>query len=206
MDNKILILVEGKADKKFLEDYITFHYPNISIKKENDNNESYDVNIISNGGKDFNKDNTNIIKIHIEDNDNITIIIIFDADKDFNKSKNNIKKRLKKFNINIKDENIFLFPNNRDAGCFETVLINIAVRKEIIECFDKYVKCISSLDNIKTPIDKSKIFAYLESIKKYKNYDEIKEENRNYIDKDTWDIENTYLNELKNFLNDFLIK
>lgn len=172
MNKKILILAEGKADKKFLKDYITFHYKNISIKKENDNSTSYDINILSNGGKDFNK------------------------------SKDNIKKRLKKFNI--KDENIFLLPNNKDTGCLETILINIAVRKEIIKCFDEYANCISSLDNIKIPIDKSKVFAYLESIKKY-NKDDIKEENRNYMDKDIWDIENIYLNELKSFLNNFFI-
>lgn len=47
MDKKILILAEGKADKKFLKDYITFHYKNISIKKENDNSTSYDINILS---------------------------------------------------------------------------------------------------------------------------------------------------------------
>uniref|UniRef100_UPI00261AE20E DUF3226 domain-containing protein n=1 Tax=uncultured Brachyspira sp. TaxID=221953 RepID=UPI00261AE20E len=160
----------------------------------------YDINILSNGGKDFNQNNINIIETNLDDNNDI--IIIFDADKDFNKSKYNIKKRLKKFNI--KDENIFLLPNNKDTGCLETILINIAVRKEIIKCFDEYANCISSLDNIKIPIYKSKVFAYLEAIKKY-NKDDIKEENRNYMDKDIWDIENIYLNELKSFLNNFFI-
>ncbi len=76
--------------------------------------------------------------------------------------------------------------------------INIALRKEIKKCFDEYINCISSLNNMKIQIYKSKIFAYLETIKNTINI--IKEENKNYIDKDTLHIENIYLNELITFL------
>ncbi|PPS22803.1 hypothetical protein DJ52_02690 [Brachyspira murdochii] len=55
------------------------------------------------------------------------------------------------------------------------------------------------MNNIKIQVYKSKIFAYLETIKNTINII-YKEENKNYIDKDTLYIENIYLNELITFL------
>lgn len=48
---------------------------------------------------------------------------------------NNIKINLKNY---IADDDIFLFPNNKDNGNLENMLINIAIRKEIMNCFDNY--------------------------------------------------------------------
>lgn len=188
MNQKYLILVEGKADKKFIEDYIKHNYNNI--------NENIKIEI--NNGNSFNK--TKIINIKKYIDDNYKLIVIFDADNDINKSIDNIKTNLKNYNLDDKD--IFLFPNNKDNGALEDILINIAVRKEIINCFDNYIECIKLLENINIPIDKSKIYAYLDSIKGY-DKNKIKEEERDYTNKEIWDISNDFLNPLKEFFNQY---
>ncbi|MEI0517175.1 DUF3226 domain-containing protein [Brachyspira murdochii] len=120
MKQKYLILVEGKADKKFLEDYIKYHYNYIN------NN----IKIEINGGKDFNENKVINIKKYIDDN--YRLIVIFDADNDIKSSMNNIKINLKNY---IADDDIFLFPNNKDNGNLENMLINIACKKRNNELF-----------------------------------------------------------------------
>ncbi|WP_297286012.1 DUF3226 domain-containing protein [uncultured Brachyspira sp.] len=188
MNQKYLILVEGKADKKFIEDYIEYNYKNI--------NENIKIEI--NNGNSFNE--TKIINIKKYIDDNYKLIVIFDADNDINKSIDNIKTNLKNYHLDDKD--IFLFPNNKDSGSLEDLLINIAVRKEIINCFDNYIECIKLLENINVPINKSKVYAYLDSINGY-DKNRIKEEERDYTNKEIWDIYNDFLNPLKEFFNKY---
>lgn len=71
-------------------------------------------------------------------------------------------------------------------------------------CFDNYIKCIESLENTNTPINKSKVYAYLESIRGY-DKNKIKEENRDYNNNQIWNINSDYLIPLKNFLDKYFI-
>ena len=190
MNQKYLILVEGIADKKFLEDYIKHNY----------NNFNENIKIEINNGNSFNEKKIINIKKYIDDNHKL--ILIFDADNDIQNSIANIKYNLTNYNLN--DEDIFLFPNNKDNGNLENILINIAVRKEIMDCFDNYIKCIESLENTDTPINKSKVYAYLDTIKGY-NKKKIKEENRDYNDNKIWNIDSDYLIPLKIFLDKYFI-
>ncbi|ADG72131.1 conserved hypothetical protein [Brachyspira murdochii DSM 12563] len=114
---------------------------------------------------------------------------------------NNIKINLKNY---IADDDIFLFPNNKDNGNLENMLINIAVRKEIMNCFDNYIRCIEKLDNTNIPVNKAKIYAYLESIKGY-NQKEIKDDKRNYTNNEIWNISDNYISPLKNFFDKYLL-
>ena len=190
MNQKYLILVEGIADECFLKDYIIHYY----------NNTNKNIEIKRNNGKNFNETLILDIKKYIDDNHKL--IVIFDADNDIQNSIDNIKNNLTNHNVN--DEDIFLFPNNKDNGNLENILINIAVRKEIMNCFDNYIKCIESLENTNTPINKSKVYAYLESIKGY-DKKKIKEENRDYNNNKIWNIDSDYLIPLKNFLDKYFI-
>ena len=117
MDNnkKYIILVEGKAYKKFIKDYIKSQY-----QIDTDINDN--IIIEENGGKSFNKNNINNIQKYIDNN--YELLVIFDADNNFEEAKNNIKT-----NLNIDDNNIFLFPNNNSLGTLEDILSNIAVIK-----------------------------------------------------------------------------
>lgn len=171
------IIVEGDSDKKFLESYLK--YLNITNYKK----------IISIGGKDNIKDHKELKK---ED-----FIIIFDADNDYNESKSNIEKQL--YELDIKNDKIFLFPNNKDIGNLETLIEKIAIYKEVFKCYENYEKCIDNLinkiPNLKHQSKKSKVFAYMSGFG-FKN--NIKAEDFDltpYID-----FNNIYLNELKTFL------
>lgn len=188
MDNnkKYIILVEGKADKKFIKDYIKSQY-----QIDTDINDN--IIIEENGGKSFNKNNINNIQKYIDNN--YKLVVIFDADNNFEEAKNNIKT-----NLNIDDNNIFLFPNNNSLGTLEDILSNIAVIKDIINCFDKYTNCIDSIPKTITPAKKSKIYAYLESIKSY-DKKTITEDKRDYTNNNIWDLNDEYLNPLKQFLD-----
>ena len=171
------IIVEGDSDKKFLECYLK--YLNIT---------NY-TKIVAIGGK-----NNIINHIELKKED---FIIIFDADDDYNKSKINIENQLDK--LNIKNDKIFLFPNNKDNGNLETLIEKIAIHKEVIHCYDNYTICIDSLinkiQNLKHQAKKSKVFAYMSGFG-FKN--NIKAEDFDltpYVDFD-----DIYLNDLKEFL------
>ena len=178
------IFVEGSSDKDFLELYIKYLQNNNYIK----DNINYKIEQV--GGKDkLYKYNNNKIK-------NNKYAVIFDADNEYRTSIENIKIQ---FEISD-DNNIFLFPNNKDNGNLETLLEKIAIYKEVLNCFDSYENCINTLKNtntnINTPAKKSKVYAYMHAfgfknhIHKIEKFDLTP-----YVDFD-----NPYLNELKIFL------
>ncbi|MCX2716349.1 hypothetical protein OQH61_01160 [Helicobacter sp. MIT 21-1697] len=145
-----LFVVEGKSDKVFLEQYI--HYKNFPSEYE----------IIVNNSNQL--QNANLQKIKKALDNNYRVCIIFDADLDYNQTRQEIENKI----IGLEDKNkvkIFLFPDNKSKGNLETLLVQIAKYKEIIECFEKYVECIKSqskefADNINK---KSKMYAYREA-------------------------------------------
>nr|WP_080234971.1 DUF3226 domain-containing protein [Helicobacter pylori] len=148
----ILIFVEGPSDKVFLEVYLYFlgNFPTKNFK----------VRSIKG------KDNLSERLLEIEKYDKT--LIIFDADKDYESNKKEILKVLSKAEQTIPEEQIFLFPNNQDNGDLETLLLEIATYREIIQCFKRYLKCIEckciKIKEHYKPIKVSKnmLYAYLE--------------------------------------------
>lgn len=177
------IIVEGDSDKKFLESYLK--YLNIT---------NY-TNIVSIGGKDNIKNHKELKK---ED-----FIIIFDADDDYNESKSNIENQLDE--LDIKNDKIFLFPNNKDIGNLETLIEKIAIHKEVLQCYESYEKCIDNLikriPDLKHQTKKSKVFAYMSGFG-FKNTTEAK----NFDLTPYVDFDNIYLNDLKQFLINIFLK
>ncbi|PUD71847.1 DUF3226 domain-containing protein [Helicobacter pylori] len=149
-DKEILIFVEGSSNKVFLEVYLYF-LEDLPIKN---------FNVRSTNGKD------NLSKRLLETEKYAKTLIIFDADKDYESNKKEI---LSKTQQKITEEQIFLFPNNQDDGDLETLLLEIAEHKEIIQCFKRYLKCIECKyigikehhELIKN-IRKNMLYAYLE--------------------------------------------
>lgn len=174
------ILVEGYADKNFLELYCK--YLNLNMKK---------LHIEVTEGKDNLINNANLMR-----NDE-KHLIIFDADDYYNDSKTNIENQINQMNIPKENYDIFLLPNNKDSGNLETLIEKIALYKEVLNCFEGYEECISKLgiNGIKLPHKKSKVFAYMESFG-FKN----PEEAENFDLSPYVDFENKYLEDLKNFL------
>ncbi|GHP85012.1 hypothetical protein VN1202_03220 [Helicobacter pylori] len=144
-DKEILIFVEGPSDKVFLEAYLYF-LEDIPIK-------NFKVKDVTG------KDNLSKRLLEIEKYDKT--LIIFDADKDYESNKKEI---LSKTQQKITEEQIFLFPNNKDDGDLETLLLEIAKHDEFLKCFEGYLECIKSKEHYKPikNISKSKWYAYLE--------------------------------------------
>ena len=114
-------------------------------------------------------------------------LILFDADKkDFEERKTGIKKWMKDYENTIGknkklDYEIFLFPNDKDPGNFETLLKRITNDKyrKIFCCLDAMEKCLSDENIYYSSNPKEKMYVYItclagntgENIKKIKKGD-----------------------------------
>ncbi len=183
------LFVEGKADEKFVFDLIYFLNPEFSNI----------VKIIpTNGFQNISKFKNQIEKTKDFGGQNL---IIFDADDNIETKQDLIAKIAHELNLEIAT---FFFPNNSDNGCLEDLLSQIINPKHqgIIDCFEQYQLCLSKQETKYTlPNKKAKIYAYLEALLSSQKSAQIKEENRNYLDREIWDLDSENLTPLKNFLN-----
>lgn len=190
----MLIVVEGgfgsMTDKDFVELYCK--YLGITPKKICQADGKYNVKSAE-------------VEIHKALNMGERVLIIFDADDDIQKSLKNIHAQLDLLDSSWKNQcEIFLMPNNKDAGNLETLLENIAKEKCILKCFDNYIECIAKLRDkksaIRLPAKKSKVFAYLSSFG-FKNGD------KNFkLDDSILDLQSPYLDNLKDFFKGTKLK
>ena len=179
------IFVEGKADKKFIQD--------ILLKMFNNKDMAEIIPICSNS---IYAQIPNIKK-HIDSGR--SIIVIFDADNNPQIIKDNIKKTESEIKSKIK---YFLFPDNKSNGALEDLLLLCinASHKKIIDCFDKYKLCIQNADNrYSLPGKKAMVYAYCEALSI--DGSDIKEIDRNYLNQNIWDLDSPSLNDLYRFLN-----
>ncbi|MDR3243827.1 MAG: hypothetical protein LBT79_03665 [Elusimicrobiota bacterium] len=197
MAASVKIFVEGIADKKFMSDYLAHIMPSYQIDNE--------MIIDCSGWTSRSEFIKNEMKYNT-DNGAINLVI-FDADKSFSIREQEIK--------NILSDSLFelfLFPNNKDAGTLEDLLEQIIVEKNkpIFDCWNAYEIClknkqIAGYDKpLTVPAKKTKIYAYLEALlgstKEEKR--KIKEKERNYRNKEHWNLDSKYLESLKIFLLD----
>ncbi len=150
---EILIFVEGPSDRFFLEIYLLYLYFQEKFPIKN-----FKVQNIDGKG--------NLSKRLFEIEKYDKTLIIFDADKDYESNKKEILKVVSKTKQTISEEQIFLFPNNKDDGDLEILLLKIANHKEFINCFESYLDCIKKKEHYKPikDIRKSKWYAYLEAL------------------------------------------
>ena len=151
---EVVIFVEGKEDKEFLESFLGNLKLMGNIKPDN-------IKPI-----EGNKIDDNVYqRIKKSKDDHCKVLLIFDADKDFESTKNDLIKQSKGL---LYEDEIFLFPNNSSEGELETLLFSIVQKdyQPIYECFKCYKKCISSYNqdyanNIKK---KSVRYAFFEAL------------------------------------------
>jgi hypothetical protein len=194
----LVVITEGK-DEVFIQKYLENQGYTIGV----------DFKTQSIGGWTKLKISKSILEKHIDEEN--TVVLVFDADtiaKDggFVKRAKDLNDVLRELNLNIK---FFLFPNNANDGDFESLLESIASsdRKDIFKCFDAYESCVKSLGrkNLKfiTPIRKSRIYAYIESLpeKDKLKSKELKDGTYFFYNKSYWDLNSRALEPLNNFLN-----
>ena len=196
---KFLIIVEGEADKKFMEDYYHHLFQTPAPKNS----------IIHTGGYKNLTDEVILRQMQMNTDQGGMNLVIFDADDDY-------KTRWEELS-SLKEQNgvefeLFLFPNNQDAGALEDLLENIINpnNRPILDCWENYEEELRKLEipgrtppPLTTPAKKTKIYGYLEALlgesKKEKKL--IKEKERNYKNASHWDLDAEYLDKLKEFVD-----
>ncbi len=201
---QVTIFVEGIADRKFLHDLILAWYGidiNLKEKKEGA--------IIECGGKDklvnFKTTFERSISLGFEN------IVIFDADTLNNGG--GFARRVPEIDRIRADMNthfdLFLFPNHQGDGDLETLLEQIAVRNDILDCWTGYETCLQNANNnYFLPAKKSKIYSYLEVLTGDSN--QAKDSNRDFLNTFYWDLSNyqqpnSPLFALRQFLDNYFI-
>ena len=204
----VKIFVEGEADRKFLQDYISKIYD----KKLDDN----DIVITNGWSAIYSKKVEGIINgITNNSRNGVTNLLILDADNNYQKRCNEItkwkeekEKEEKYFNFHL-----FLLPNNQDEGDLESLLEKIInpSNADIFDCWDQYEKCLETKSNrtrpLTLPAKKGKIYAYLESLVggSQKEKKKIKERTREYGNDIHWDLDSKNLEPLKKFLDKYIM-
>ncbi len=209
---KYYILVEGKADVTFIRDYLQFLYEDLELLKEKSKNKSKE--------KELKNETTHIkieavggyttIKKHLKSkleelkDFNYKIFVIQDADNP-QKQDGGVIDRMKylekiKNDLNI-DFKIFLFPDNKNDGDLETLLLKIVKEEKFnqtLDCYKKYAECANNIDSSWTKEfleNKNVVYNYFRI---YKGMTGAKEENRKFSS-DYWDFNNEALKPLKAF-------
>ena len=202
MKNLFTIYVEGIADVAFIKQYI-HHLWNVVVGENS---------IMSLDGWTNLKGKTWQQRMRTNTANNVINIVIIDADKDIDARRADI--------LNWKQQNglefeLFLLPNDKDAGALEDLLESIINpnNQPIFGCWEDYEKELVRLDipgrtppPLTTPAKKTKIYGYLEALlgetKSQKEL--IKEANRDYKNTQHWNLDAEYLGALKEFMKDKL--
>jgi len=213
--NKLHIFVEGKADVVFIADFLSSILKNFNFNilrdcKPKDKKliislkfDIYSVFIESTNGKDGLKSLSTQFKE--KENDSF-ISVIYDSDFSnqvdggFKNRKNYIEAFKKDNNLNF---DFFLFPNHKEDGTLETLLLSICKDDKYLPFFtnyESYAKKIPefSLQKFCDELLKDKyiVFNYIQV---FQGIDSANEEKREY-NSDLWDFNSPNIQPLKDFL------
>jgi len=137
-----------------------------------------------------------------------TNIVIIDADDNIDARRSDVLAWKQQHELEFE---LFLLPNDKDAGALEDLLENIINpnNRPILDCWEDYEKELIKLDipgrtppPLTIPAKKTKIYGYLEALlgtsKREKEL--IKEKERDYENAQHWNLDAEYLEPLKEFL------
>lgn len=197
------LYVEGIADKVFFKQYLQ-HCFGIVIPEERIVNLEGWTNIKGIAALRRMRSTT--------DNGGVNIAIL-DADKDIDARRKDILNWKQEHGVEFE---LFLLPNNQDAGALEDLLEHIINpnNQPIFDCWQHYEDELVRQEipgrtppPLTTPAKKTKIYGYLEALlgetKSQKEL--IKETNRNYENSLHWNLEAEYLEPLKAFFENNIL-
>ncbi len=202
MKQEFNIFVEGVADARFIKQYIGHLYGDVVD----------DERLVILKGWDNLKTEATAIRMHSMSANGGVNLVIVDTDKDFQIRKDEIAKWQQANRVQFE---LFLLPNNHDAGTLEDLLENIINpnNRPIFDCWEHYEQELVQLDipsrtppPLTTPAKKTKIYGYLEALlgESKSQKELIKEVNRNYENPQHWNLDSEYLEPLRSFLVDDL--
>ncbi len=197
MKKEFNIFVEGVADARFIKQYIGHLYGDVVD----------DERLVILKGWDNLKTEATAIRMHSMSANGGVNLVIVDTDKDFQIRKDEIAKWQQANKVQFE---LFLLPNNHDAGTLEDLLENIINpnNRPIFDCWEHYEQELVQTDipgrtppPLTTPAKKTKIYGYLEALlgETKSQKDLIKEANRNYENPQHWNLDAEYLEPLKAF-------
>ena len=207
--NKFQIIVEGTADKKFFEDY----YRHLFHENAPEGSITLPIKGEKAGGyqKLFSENGINTLKEGMDYG--ATNLVIFDADDDIEARRRELLSFRSKYKVEFE---LFLLPNNQDAGTLENLLEHIINpnNQPIFDCWQHYEDELVHQEipgrtppPLTIPAKKTKIYGYLEALlgetKSQKEL--IKETNRNYENSLHWNLEAEYLEPLKAFFENNIL-
>lgn len=210
MMKRFQIIVEGDADKKFFENYYhhLFHEkaPQGSITHPGKDGET--------GGYQKLKSEDSIRAMQQNTDLGGVNLVIFDADEDPVGRRKELLSIKKEFGVEF---DLFLLPNDKDAGALEDLLENIINpnNQPVMDCWQTYEGELEKVriptktpPTLTIPAKKTKIYAYLETLlgKSKTQKKLIKEVNRDYENAQHWSLDAEYLEPLKEFLKQHLLK
>ena len=205
---KFLIIVEGEADKKFFENY----YHHLFQEKSPAGSIIHPGKDSSTGGfmKLRKEDAINAMKQNTDAGGKN--LVIFDADDDCESRRKELLAIQEEFGVEFE---LFLLPNNKDAGALEDMLEQIINpdNQPVMDCWATYEGELEKVriptktpPTLTIPAKKTKIYAYLETLlgKSRSQKKLIKDANRNYENTQHWNLDAEYLEPLNEFLTDRL--
>ena len=201
---RFLIIVEGDADKKFFRDY--YHHlfgeeaPENSIIHPGKNSDT--------GGLGKLKSEETLQALRQNTDQGGVNLVIFDADE--NPAERRTELLAIKEAAGVEFE-LFLLPNDKDAGALEDLLENIINpdNQPVMNCWQTYEGELAKVriptktpPTLTIPAKKTKIYAYLETLldKTRSQKELIKDRNRNYENTQHWNLEAKYLEPLREYL------
>lgn len=199
---KFQIIVEGDADKKFFEDY----YHHLFQEKAPEGSISLPIKNDKTGGykKLFKEEAINPLKENTSYE--VKNLVVFDADDDYEARRQELLSIKEKFGVEFE---LFLLPNDKDAGALENLLENIINpnNQPVMDCWHIYEEELERVriptktpPTLTIPAKKTKIYAYLETLLKKSQKELIKDANRIYENTQHWNLDAEYLEPLKEFL------
>lgn len=197
------IIVEGDADKKFFEDY----YHHIFGGKAPQGSIVHPGKGSKTGGYQKLRSEDAIGAMRQNADLGGVNLVIFDADEDIETRRAELLAIKDEFGVEFE---LFLLPNDKDAGALEDMLENIINpnNEPIFKCWDKYESDLGQLiikgrtTPLTIPGKKAKIYAYLSALLG-KSDDEQKlaqTEKRDYRNPLHWNLDAEYLEPLREFL------
>ena len=203
MKNIFAIFVEGIADEVFFKQYL-HHLFGITIPDNRIQRLNGWTNLKGFTWQQRMRTNTS--------NGGINIVII-DADTDIEVRRVDILSWKQQHELEFE---LFLLPNNQDAGALEDLLEKIINPNNcpIMDCWEDYEKELVKLDisgrtppPLTTPAKKTKIYGYLEALlgSSKREKELIKEKERDYENTLHWNLDAEYLEPLKEFLELYLV-
>lgn len=200
------IFVEGIADKRFIEQLLE-HIFHVSVSPECVIKTDGCTKLVSPA-----TEKTYLNQMKRNSADGGVNLVIFDADDDFNQRRSELLAWKERNHV---DFELFLFPNNANIGELEDLLGQIihTENRPVMDCWDKYEQALEKIDlpwrngePLTLPAKKTRIYAYLEALvgKSKSEKEKIKEKNRDYLNRNHWNLNAEALAALTDFLQKHL--